>query len=238
MSFFFSDYCYICQERILPDISWKALFSLEKESFICTDCRGKFERIEGEICRICSRPFQQIDNPFRDEDVCYDCFRWEEDPEWQGVLEKNTSMFVYNEFLKSVIAKFKYRGDYMLAKVFSESFRKKVQGLVVDVFVPIPLSEERLYERGFNQTEAILIEAGLKPSNILTRIHTEKQSKKSRTERIHLPQVFQLLPNPQIEGKKILLVDDIYTTGSTLRHAAKLLKQAGAATIQSITIGR
>ncbi|AIM16225.1 MULTISPECIES: ComF family protein [Neobacillus] len=238
MSIFFSDYCYICQERIRPDISWKALFSPEKEPFICTDCRGKFERIEGETCRICSRPFQQIDNPFRDEDVCYDCIRWEEDPEWQGVLKKNTSIFVYNEFLKAVIAKFKYRGDYMLAKVFSEMFRKKVQGLVADVFVPIPLSEERLYERGFNQAEAILTEAGLQPSNILTRIHTEKQSKKSRTERIHLPQVFQLLSNPQIEGKKIVLIDDIYTTGSTLRHAAKLLKYAGATTIQSITIGR
>ncbi|WP_308167083.1 phosphoribosyltransferase family protein [Bacillus sp. ISL-40] len=69
-------------------------------------------------------------------------------------------------------------------------------------------------------------------------MHSEKQSKKSRSERIHLSQVFQVNPNVDLAGKKVILIDDIYTTGSTLRHAAKLLKVAGAASIQSLTLAR
>ena len=78
--------------------------------------------------------------------------------------------------------------------------------------VPIPLSPERLQERGFNQAEALIVEAGLQSANLLKRTHSEKQSKKSRSDRIHVPQVFSLEPTT-LEGKRILLVDDIYTTG-------------------------
>jgi len=102
------------------------------------------------------------------------------------------------------------------------------------------LSQERLYERGFNQAEALILEAGFKSTTLLTRIHTEKQSKKSRTDRIHLPQVFQFDSNRSIplEGKDVLLVDDIYTTGSTLRHAAKILLEHGAKKVDSFTLAR
>ena len=71
-----------------------------------------------------------------------------------------------------------------------------------------------------------------------TSSSAEKQSKKSRSERIHIPQVFQINPQVEIIGKHILLIDDIYTTGSTLRHAAKLLKESGAERIQSLTLAR
>jgi competence protein ComFC len=170
--------------------------------------------------------------------LCNDCVRWEQDPEWSGHLEKNVSLFQYNDFLKEVIARFKFRGDYIIAKIFAEQIKLELSQLDYDLLVPIPLSEERLYERGFNQAEALLTESGFTSTLLLTRIHSEKQSKKSRTERIHVPQVFQVSKDPGVNGKTILLVDDIYTTGSTLRHAAKLLKGAGAARIQSLTLAR
>ena len=238
MDFLMQNCCLNCHELILANIGWRAIFSVEKEQLICQTCEGKLEKIEGEQCRICSRPFQNIDEKFRRGDLCHDCFRWEEDPEWQGYLERNLSLFLYNDFLKEMIAKFKFRGDYVLAKIFSEFLKKKLTEIAPDLFVPIPLSEERLYERGFNQASAILIEAGYQPNHLLSRIHSEKQSKKSRSERIHLPQVFQLLPDIQVAGKKVVLIDDIYTTGSTLRHAAKLLKVGGAASVQSLTLAR
>lgn len=231
-------HCLICHEIIYLPVGWRTLFSIEKAHLICPGCEGKLEKIEGETCRICCRPFQQIEEKFRRNDLCHDCVRWEEDPEWQGFLDKNTSIFYYNEFLKEVVAKFKFRGDYVLAKVFAEFFKEELKRHDTDLFVPIPLSEERLYERGFNQAEALIMESGLSPSPILTRFHSEKQSKKTRSERIHLPQVFQVSPDTHLSGKKILLIDDIYTTGSTLRHAAKLLKGAGAAMVQSLTIAR
>ncbi|WHY85427.1 ComF family protein [Neobacillus novalis] len=238
MHLFPQDRCLICHEIIHPAIGWGALFSQEKEHFICPKCDGRFEKIDGEACRICNRPFHSLDGKFRDGNLCHDCYRWEEEPEWQGFLDKNNSLFLYNDFLKEVIAKFKFRGDYVLAKVFAPFFKDELARIAPDFLVPIPLSRERLVERGFNQAAALLIASGYPTTELLTRIHSEKQSKKSRSERIHLPQVFKVEPNISLEGKKVVLVDDIYTTGSTLRHAAKLLKEAGAASIQSLTIAR
>lgn len=214
------------------------MVSIEKEQPICSTCENKLEKIEGETCQICSRPFILLDEKFRHGDLCHDCKRWEDDSEWQGFLDKNISLFLYNDFLKEVLGKFKFRGDYALVKVFAEIMKDKLTKMAPDLFVPIPLSDERLYERGFNQSEALLAESGFAPSGIITRIHSEKQSKKSRSERIHLPQVFKICNDVNLKDKNILIIDDIYTTGSTLRHAAKLLKGAGAAAIQSITIAR
>ncbi|MFP7297248.1 ComF family protein [Neobacillus niacini] len=230
--------CLICDEKIQPVMCWTSIFSEEKELTICSSCQDQFEKIEGELCKMCSRPFRYLDEKFRRGDLCHDCKRWEEDGEWQGFLEANHSIFLYNDFFKEVMAKYKFRGDYILAKVFAESIKESVKTLKPDLLVPIPLSEERLYERGFNQAEALIIESGLISSMLLTRIHGEKQSKKSRSERIHIPQVFRISSQVEIKGKDILLFDDIYTTGSTLRHAAKLLKESGAGMIQSLTLAR
>lgn len=230
--------CLICHETIPLIMGWTALLTPEKETFICPTCEGKFEEISGEVCRICGRPFHTVDEQFRTGDMCHDCVRWEEDPVWSGLLDKNEAIFQYNDFLKDVIARFKFRGDYLLSKVFAESIKNRITAMDADHFVPIPLSNERLYERGFNQAEAILVEAGLSPTHILTRIHSEKQSKKKRFERIQIPQVFQISDEINIAGKRIVLIDDVYTTGATLRHAAKLLKTADAAYIQSITLAR
>jgi len=238
MNLFLQNRCLICHNDIPPDIGWKTLFSSEKEEHICPACEGKLERIKGETCRICNRPFDRLDAQFRNGDLCHDCLRWEEDEEWRGYLERNRSLFLYNDFLKEVLATFKFRGDYVLIKVFLEPFLEELEKMEADAVVPIPLSEERLFERGFNQAAALILESGLTSSDIFTRVHSEKQSKKSRSERIHLPQVFKIRPDVDLQNKKVVLVDDIYTTGTTLRHAAKLLKSAGAASIQSITIAR
>jgi competence protein ComFC len=167
-----------------------------------------------------------------------DCIRWEKDMEWKDVLEKNISLYEYNDFAKELIARFKFRGDYILAKMFTHDIQTAIKFVRFDHVTAIPLSDSRLKERGFNQAEALAWEAGLQPIELLTRLHTEKQSKKSRIDRIHLSNVFQVEPDTVLSGKTILIIDDIYTTGSTLRHAAKLLKNAGANKIFSLTLAR
>lgn len=230
------EHCLVCFAEMMPQMGWNTLFSKEESNGMCMECYAKFEKIEGEACRNCDRPLTNIEPRYRVDDQCLDCIRWEEDVEWRGTLERNASLIYYNDFAKEVIAKFKYRGDYMLAYIFAPLIKRKLQLLSFDIIVPIPLSEERLYERGFNQSEALIAASGYQPKQLLTRTHSEKQSKKSRLERIHLPQVFQT--KISILNEKILLIDDIYTTGSTLRHAAKVLKEAGAQSISSLTIAR
>ena len=230
------EHCLICHTEISSQLSWTTIFSKDNQAQICAVCQANFSKIDGETCRTCDRPLTNLDPKFKVQDQCLDCVRWEKETEWAGVLEKNHSLFTYNDFAQEVIARFKFRGDYVLAHAFAPLIKNKLQSLTFDAIVPIPLSEERLYDRGFNQSEALIRTCQLEPTILLTRTHTEKQSKKSRSERIHLPQVFQV--QGEVTAKNILLIDVIYTTGSTLRHAAKQLKEAGAKTVSSLTLAR
>src|SRR5699024_12476772 len=101
------------------------------------------------------------------------------------------------------------------------SFIKKKQAVVI----PIPLSAERTIERGFNQADMLAHFVKAPERNILTRLHTEKQSKNGRAGRIFAKNPFKLLERV---NKPVLLIDDIYTTGTTLRHAAQIIFKHGS----------
>lgn len=223
---------------MIAQVSWTSFFERLEDSYLCPACAGQLTEIQGETCKICCRPFEKLEPQYVVGECCYDCVRWEEDPEWRDFLQINHSLYLYNDFLKEMISQYKFRGDYILAKVFSPKIKALLKRTKYDYLVPIPLSSERQFERGFNQSEALIQEAGVTPTHLLKRAHGEKQSKKTRTERIHIPQVFQLWGQTDISNKNILLIDDIYTTGSTLRHAAKILMQAGAVSVSSLTVAR
>ena len=228
--------CLYCGGELVEVMTWKGLFYREPQ-FLCNECEGKLVKIEGKRCGGCSRSLDSLASDLRRGDVCSDCQRWENASEWKGILYQNHSFYQYNDFLKEYLAKYKYRGDYVLGKAFSYMIKSYLQKTRYDFIIPIPLSNERLYERGFNQSTALLEEAEVRPSNLLTRTHSEKQSKKTRKERLRQEQVFQLADS-NLSGKSILLFDDIYTTGTTLRQAAKRLKEAGAEEVSSLTLAR
>jgi competence protein ComFC len=174
--------------------------------------------------------------------LCSDCEKWQEDPQWKNILDKNTSVFEYNESMKNALSTFKFRGDAALVNVFKQMFvsiyKNQLASQQIDAVVPIPLSNERLYERGFNQAKLLADFLPLPQLDVLQRTHHEKQSKKSRNERLHAVNVFTVNDPSIIENKRILLVDDIYTTGSTLRHAAQQLIQNRASSATSFTLIR
>lgn len=230
--------CLICANTLIQEYSWSSLLIKKEKIHVCEKCQGEFEPLTGKRCSKCSRMLSELQSEFIHNDMCHDCYRWEQDPKWKGVLEKNDSIYAYNPFLKELMALFKYRGDYAIAAVFTEGIRSLVADKKIDIFVPIPLSNERLIERGFNQSEALIVAAGLKSTLLLTRVHSEKQSKKSRQERIEIQQVFQFQSDLSIYDKQILIIDDIYTTGSTIRQAAVALKNAGASQVHSLTVAR
>lgn len=229
-------HCTFCLTSLRQVLNWTNLFAKQKNYLLCEECFSKLMFIKGERCSICSRPFANIDSQYKRGSLCLDCYKWEQDPHWKGVLDGNTSIFVYNDFLKEIIALFKYRGDHKVAGALADFFPKTLaKGRVI---APIPLSDERLYERGFNQAEAILDYTHLGYGQLLSRVHGEKQSKTSRHERLENTSVFSAANIEGCNAQHVLLVDDIYTTGATVRQAAKVLKNAGAITVVSFTVAR
>jgi ComF family protein len=113
-----------------------------------------------------------------------------------------------------------------------------------DLVVPLPLSAQRLQERGYNQ--ALLLARALEPakvaSDVLLRIlHTAPQSTLARKERLHsLQHAFAIDPlrAAQLRGKRVVVLDDVMTTGASLHAAAYFLRQAGASHITALVLAR
>lgn len=226
--------CLICNEQVAIQITWKSLLSGSGMN-TCATCYETLVKINDPTCPVCFRPQNN-------QNICSDCQSWENDPKWKGILENNVSVYEYNNAMKDILSTFKFRGDAALAAVFEKdfktSYKTNFKTIKIDAAIPIPLSPERLYERGFNQAKLLADFLPLPQLNVLERTHHEKQSKKSRQERLTSNNVFTFTEASIIRGKNILLVDDIYTTGSTLRHAAKRLIDNGAHSVSSFTLIR
>ncbi|WP_221644913.1 ComF family protein [Listeria booriae] len=225
-----SNHCLLCMNQLTISISWRSLFIKPQQQNICASCRRKLEVIGADVCRKCGRP-QEIGG-----EICPDCERWTKSG--SDHLAENIACFTYNEFAKDLMALYKYRGDYAIAAVFSGELIKRWSYVAKEVTIPLPISAERRTERGFNQTEGLLKLANIPFTTQLKREHTEKQSKKTRRERINQEQYFFVEERETVVSKEVLLIDDIYTTGATLHLAAEALMKSGAKSVSSITIFR
>jgi competence protein ComFC len=224
-------HCLWCHEEIIPEITWVNVWNPSpKRKTLCDECEKNLTPIKGTTCPRCNKPTSK-------KEFCADCMRWMSHPQFKDVLLKNTSIFSYSPFLKEIMNKWKYRGDYVLINIFSDlianhfktHYKEKI------TLVPIPLSEERWRERGFNQAEAIASQLPFAIRHPLRRVQNEKQAKKSRKERLQQANPFTV--KESISGH-VVLVDDLYTTGATLHWAAYLLKEAGAEKVESFTLIR
>ncbi|MDG5471593.1 ComF family protein [Jeotgalibacillus sp. ET6] len=226
--------CLSCHEPILIEISWSDLFTPRKHTSLCSECMSLLQVIRHDsICTICSRPLAE--QTFS----CKDCLTWAEHPVYSSVLHQNRSLYVYNEGLKELIKRFKYDRDYAIAGCFSAPLAEVVKSMMpYDFLLPIPLHESKKIDRTFNQTEALLESANLPYRTSLSRMDNPEvsQAKKGKQDRHAATNPFWTAETFQNES--IILIDDLYTTGTTIRHAAYILKEAGAGKICSITIGR
>ncbi|HAK0963614.1 TPA: ComF family protein, partial [Listeria monocytogenes] len=130
-----------------------------------------------------------------------------------------------------------FQGDYEIGAIFKKELRNFLSEKKEKI-VPIPVSEMRKVERGFNQTTAILKQSGILYEELLAKKHTEKQSKKTKRERLASEQTFYFSGKEIYESTEVILFDDIYTTGSTLNLAAQILKEAGVYKVSALTIFR
>jgi competence protein ComFC len=113
------------------------------------------------------------------------------------------------------------------------------------ILVPVPLSKKKLKRRGFNQSEEIVKELSknlglpLATDALIKEKDTFSQMELSKEERVkNIKGVFAVKNNEAIKNKKILLVDDVYTTGATMEECARILKKAGAREVWGIAVAR
>jgi len=149
---------------------------------------------------------------------------------------------------QNLIRQFKYRGNSKigtyLGKQYGNILKDQILYRQIDMIIPVPLHFRKEERRGFNQSEVFgraLAEAMGKPceTKVLKRVrHTATQTKKSRQERLdNLAAAFQLKDGFKIEGKHILLVDDVLTTGATLEACVLVLQSQNQVTVSLLTIG-
>lgn len=225
-------YCLYCFEPIQLPITWLNIVRVDKYPLLCQLCQQRLEFNKGNSCFICSKA--------SNFDYCFDCLKWKSYYHENDPLKKNISIFVYNEFMQELMTKWKYRGDYVLGYIFSayvqQYFNHYYAYMNNEVVVmPIPLTSDRLASRSFNQAEMLVsFLKGVKTEQ-MKRVINEKQSKKSKKERMMTENPFKLLKSL---NKSVVLVDDIYTTGRTLRHAAQLLKENGCPDVYALTLCR
>lgn len=216
----------------MDEINWKNLIVLPKKEKLCMKCRKQLEIISGKRCSLCSRTSLKT--------VCSDCKKWKSHPVLSGIIEFNYSIYRYNGIMKELVSKWKYRSDYILGDTFKHLFLQTFNEIFLPVapdciIVPIPLSKERKLLRGFNQAEQLASFLPRQNNNIISRMHSEKQSKKSRLERISMENPF--IVHKRV-NKPVILVDDIYTTGATIHNAGALLIENGCPKVFAYTLIR
>lgn len=221
--------CMWCQQKFIPSIQpWQLFVKRSQLDQLCRNCQRKFLKLGKQRCPQCGRA--QTDSK-----KCLDCQSWER--LYQGKTLVNHAQWHYNAGFHDLMVAYKRYGDYELRPVL-RSLAKSVQDLAADYYVPVPTSPEHLAKRQFDTVEAIF--ATLVPlTHVLAKASgTSPQGEKNRQERLQAKQSFFVKSKMALSGK-ILILDDIYTTGRTLYHARDALLAAYPdCQISSFTIAR
>lgn len=202
---------------------------------ICDKCIKEFSFIKGNTCEICGIDISDKNN------VCYECKGREYS------FDKNFAIFHYSGDVRDKIISFKQSRVKSIGEMFAYFIADKYEEISkyfdIDLIVPMPISSERLKTRKFNQSEILCNElkyTGKVRNDILLRVKdTPHQTGLSREHRkSNLEGAFKVTDKKLIRNKIILIVDDIYTTGSTLNECAKTLKKAGVKRVLTLTFAR
>jgi len=202
---------------------------------ICDPCRKELVFIREDYCMKCGKPLTE-----KREEYCADCRKR------THVFEAGRAVFSYQGRLKQSIYRLKYRGKQEYGRVFGAETARQLGPWIARVqitrIVPIPLHPARKRERGYNQAALIARELGRQleipvDESLLRRVKrtapqktlTGAERRKNQTGAFAL--VGEIRP-----GERILLVDDIYTTGSTADAAAAELKRGGKCRIYVVVV--
>ena len=222
--------CVWCRNDVTADSGISSLF-LWNSRPICRQCQNLFHSLEMEpICTGCGRLMEE-------ETLCYDCIRWKE---MDSYFPMNQALYVYDEQAKEFMERYKFIGDCAVAFLIKEDLKRVLKKYLKqgDSVFPLPTSKQSLEKREFESVEYLLELSKIPYQQLFQHIGKgKKQSEKTREERMKLQQPFVLKEKVKLPVK-ILLFDDIYTTGKTIRLAAKLLQDKGVEDIKLFTVFR
>lgn len=192
---------------------------------LCPDCRAKLPRLTSALCTRCGRSLT-------DTTAAY-CPRCARQP---LLLQQVRTPFFFEEPLSGIIHQLKYNGFFALAEpiahLMAEAWPEAVDN--IDLLMPVPLHENRQKMRGYNQAALLARHLGQQwglpvAENSLRRSrHTQPQVGLSLAERQRNVAGAFVITDNIVRGKRVLLLDDVFTTGSTLTAATKTLLEAGA----------
>lgn len=207
-------------------------------ALVCDGCRGAVKYIRGALCAKCGKPISG-----EEEEYCYDCARK------KHFYLSGTALFDYKSMASSIY-RFKYKGRQEYAEFFGKELAKKLEGRFKEwkpeAFVPVPIHSSKRRVRGYNQAE-VLSRWLTKETGIPTRDDIVKRCRKTTPQKNlneserqnNLKKAFKICRN-DVKLNTIVIIDDIYTTGSTIDAVACELLKAGIAHIYytALSIGK
>lgn len=202
---------------------------------ICEKCSKKVKVIHGPRCMKCGKPIAKEEQEF-----CYDCSRR------KYAFDGGRSLWIHKMPVNHCIYQFKYANRRGYAKVFARElwrhYRSQLYQWGAEQIIPVPLHPKRRRKRGYNQAELIAVQLGewckitVDTKSVIRRKNTTALKQLNGRERNqNLKQAFAVRGTWK-PAKTVVLIDDIYTTGSTLHHIAQVLKEAGAEKVYFLTI--
>jgi ComF family protein len=205
---------------------------------MCAGCFKSVSLIRSPMCTVCGVPFMTIGG---EDHVCGECL------DSRRRYDRAVAAAVYDGPVLDLVHSLKYRSRTHLAGNIAELMRDAAKAMDKDwdLVVPVPLHRRRLFFRSYNQSllvaRCISVMLGTPVDYLgLRRIrNTPAQVGMKKEERSkNVRDAFKVAPPGTFKGKKVLLVDDVYTTGATVNECARVLKKDGAKKVDVLTAAR
>ena len=205
------------------------------EHAVCEKCKKEVIYVREPQCKKCGKPIR-----YSTQEYCYDCEKREK------AFDEGRSLWLHKGVVAQSLYRFKYCKRIVNGKFYAQElvrrYAQQVKRWEIEEIIPVPVHKKRLAKRGFNQSEVIAeyiseyLRIPMNATVVERSVHTKPQKQVSgKKRRQNLRDAFRVTKGAKV-AKHVLVIDDIYTTGSTLEELARTLRNAGARKVCFLTI--